>query len=133
VSRRLYLSSCSREKADHLAGTDEVAPPDVLYTEPGLVAFIQRCRDAGVAWGVLSDMFGVIRSTDERPWYAKAPDSVTPEEVALAASVAAALSDVDEVRFFVRDPNLHPLYRRLLEQPAVAARIVWLEDLDPIE
>jgi hypothetical protein len=122
---RIYLTHCSAKKDPTLRGTHRKVGPDELYTSTKLQGFISKCREAKVKWAIFSDKYGVWFPNELHEWYEKDPDTVTEEEFKnLLRDFEAKLGGVDEIYFYYNPGRFHPLYRRLLSEVRVKARIV---------
>lgn len=129
----IYLTHCSKEKDPAVKESGAAVTPDTLYTEPGIREFMERCKSAGVHWGILSDNYGVFLSGKRHTWYAKPPDAVTPEEeTAIVESINTKLASYDEIRFYIRRKSFHPFYRRVLEKSALARHVRYFDNLDTL-
>ncbi|MHC5053103.1 MAG: hypothetical protein ACYTKD_00120 [Planctomycetota bacterium] len=126
----ICITHCSGEKDDSLKGTRRAVVPDGLYTSERFRNFVRACRYAGVAWAVLSDMYGVWFPGERREWYEKAPEDVTePELRALVEDFDATLAGFDRILFYYEPGRLHPLYRRIVEATALRDRVEFFTDL----
>lgn len=124
---RIYVTHCSAKKDEALRFSDDLVPPDVLYTATPLRRFADRCREAGVAWAISSDKYGVVFPHERIVWYDKDPATVTYEEFAiLVENFARRLSAYDEVWFYHNPGRFHSLYRRLLEKARSQGLKVYL-------
>ncbi len=126
----VYVTHCSGEKDDGLKGTGRPVGPDELYTSARFVSFIRACRDAGVAWAVLSDEHGVWFADERREWYEKAPEDVSETEFhALVESFDAKLARFDHIHFYHEPGRLHALYRRVIDASALRDRVELFTDI----
>lgn len=115
--KRIYITHCSREKNPELEASGETATPEKLYTSPALQAFIHYCKAQGHAWAILSDMYGVVFADEPIRWYSKPPDSVTEDEFSgLLSSFNARLAGFDEIFFYHRPGETHPVFKRIVEK-----------------
>lgn len=131
---RVYLTHCSAEKDPELKGSGKSATPDDLYTNFGIQRFMTKCKERGVSWGVLSDLYGVFRSDEHQAWYEKHPDTVTQqEEDNVIQDFDRKLSDYDEIWFYIRPESFHPFYARVLKRTMLANKVRTFEDLESIE
>lgn len=131
---RIYLTHCCKGKADHLRETSEAVTPDQLYIEPGIQAFIERCKERKVDWAILSDLYGIYLPSDRHQWYEKHPDTVTAQEKArIISNFNDKLSAYAEIFFYVRPDTFHPLYEDILQKTSLAGRIQILQELYFIE
>ena len=129
----IYLTHCSKEKDPSLRDTELTATPDVLYTNRGIRQFMQRCMEKEVHWAILSDNYGVIFSDEKRGWYAKPPDTVTPEEErAILTDFDNKLGSFDAIYFYVRTETYHPFYERVLKASSYSSKIRLIYRLDVI-
>jgi hypothetical protein len=130
---RIYLTHCSKEKDLALKTLGRVAAPDVLYTNPGIQQFMVRCKEAGVSWAVLSDLYGVFQADEQYGWYEKHPDTVTQqEEDWIIQEFDRKLASYDEIWFYIRSDTFHPFYARVLKRTRLAERVRTFEDLEAI-
>ncbi len=129
----IYLTHCSKDKSLQAKESGGRLPPDKLYTDPGLLAFIQRCRQTESHWAILSDKFGVFFPWESHEYYEKPPASVTQdEENAIMNDLHTRLSEYGEIRFFIRRETFHPFYERVLMKGELAGRVIFFEDLEQI-
>ena len=129
----IYITHCSGEKDDALRGTGRAVTPDELYTSSRFNKFVHACRDAGVAWAVLSDKHGIWFPDETREWYEKAPEDVSETEFrALVKDSDAKLAGFERIRFYQEPDRLHALYRRIIEASALNDRIEMFTDLKTI-
>ena len=114
--KQLYITHCSREKDTALEKSGERATPDRLYTSPVLKRFIRHCQSQGLAWAIFSDKYGVVFPQETIPWYSKPPSEVTEEEfAALLENFTTRLAGYDEIWFYQRAGETHPLFQRVME------------------
>ena len=131
---RVYLTHCSKEKEPTLKGTDIAVTPDKLYTSPGIQSFMQRCREKGVSWGILSDLYGVYLQSEVHTWYEKHPDTVTQEEgKKVIADFDSKLHLYEEIFFYVRPNSFHPFYERILKKTILADKVRFFQHISSIE
>ena len=130
---RVYLTHCSAEKEPTLKESGKTATPDDLYTNSQIQQFMMRCKERGVSWGVLSDLYGVYWSDERHSWYEKHPDTVKQhEEDKIIQDFERKLSHYDEIWFYIRPKSFHPFYARVLERIVLADKIRTFEDLESI-
>jgi len=130
---RIYVTHCSGEKDDALRGTGRAATPEELYTSERFARFARACREAGVAWAVLSDKHGVWFADERCEWYEKAPEAVTESEFnALVESFDRRLAGLDNILFYHEPGRLHPLYRRIVAASALKGRVEFFTDITKI-
>ena len=131
---RIYLTHCCKDKADHLRKTGEAVKLDELYVEPKIQEFMSRCKEKGVHWAILSDLYGVYLSNERHVWYEKHPDTVTSKEEAFViAAFNNKLGSYDKIFFCIRPESFHPFYKRVLKQTLLADRVQTFQDVDCIE
>lgn len=131
---RVYLTHCSKDKSAFAKESGEKLPPDQLYTDEGLVAFMERCKSMGVSWAVLSDRFGVFLPTERHEYYEKHPGTVTAEEEgAIRLDLEQKLLSYDEIWFYVRPATIHPFYERVLKASLLGERVSLFTDLEEIK
>jgi len=131
---RIYLTHCSKDKSQLAKKSREKMTPDQLYTDPGLQAFIHRCREVNSHWAILSDFYGVFFPDEQHEYYEKPPSDVTPEEEqAITENFQARLSIFDEIGFYVRKDTFHPFYERVIRNGPLAERIIMIYDLESIK
>ena len=108
-------------------------PPDQLYSNPGLQAFIDRCKKTGASWAILSDKYGVFFPWEKHGYYEKPPAIVTPEEEKIIADdFHSRLGEFQQICFYIRRETYHPFYDRVLAASRLTDRIVLIEDLEQI-
>ncbi len=131
---RIYLTHCSKEKSLTAKEIGLKLPPDQLYTDESLVAFMERCKSSGVAWAVLSDRFGVFLPTDQHEYYEKHPGTVTEEEEnIIRLDLEKKLDAYQEVWFYVRPATIHPFYERVLRDSNLHPRLTFFSDLNQVQ
>jgi hypothetical protein len=131
---RIYLTHCSKEKSLAAKASGNKLPPDLLYTDSGLQAFITACKSAGADWAILSDQYGVFLPTEQHTYYEKPPLKVTPEEeLVIIRQFDQTLSAYDEIWFFVRAETFHLFYDRVLKSSTIHNRITLFFDLNAIK
>ncbi|MFZ0914019.1 MAG: hypothetical protein WBQ76_01365 [Candidatus Korobacteraceae bacterium] len=124
---RIFLTHCSAKKA---TDTGTAVAPDLLYTATPTQRFIRRCKDVNVSWAIFSDLYGVWFPDVRHRWYEKDPSTVTESEFsALLRDFDAKLSTYSEIYFYCNPGRFHPLYRRLLQESALKARIALITHL----
>ena len=129
----IYLTHCSKDKSAQAKESGGKLPPDMLYTDPGLQAFIERCRQTGSSWAILSDKYGVFFPWESHAYYEKPPANVTPdEEKVITEDLQTRLAGYGEIHFFVRRDTFHPFYERVLMNGQLADRVIFFEDLSQI-
>ena len=113
--KTIYVTHCSREKDAELEKSGALATPDKLYTSPEFQRFIRSCDKNGYEWAVFSDNYGVIFPQQSIGWYNKPPSEVTEKEFAgLLESFIDRLRGYDEIWFYLRQEESHPLFERVL-------------------
>lgn len=131
---RVYLTHCSKEKNIDFKATGVEVTPDQLYIDSDIQRFMQRCKDQRVDWAILSDRYGVFRSSDRQKWYEKHPDTVTQaEEDAVIQDFDNKLNHYNEIWFYVRPDSFHPFYQRVLKKTALASRVQVFQDVHQIK
>lgn len=117
VLKRVYITHCSREKDPEYEVSGLKTTPDLLYTSPGLQRFIQYCNEHHHYWAIFSDRYGVVGRYERIKWYSKSPDSVTASEFeVLVGNFVDSLSWYDEIHFYQRPGETHPLFQRVIDQ-----------------
>ena len=130
---RIYLTHCSKEKSAAAKASGLPLPPDELYTEVGIQAFMKACKSHGVNWAILSDNYGLFFPYEKHAYYEKPPDSVTPQEEAIIiAHFNKKLAGYDEIWFYVRPDTFHPFYKRVMIESDLAARIHFFQNTGEI-
>lgn len=131
---RIYLTHCSKEKSITAKASGLPMPPDELYAEDGIQAFMKACKSHGVNWAILSDNYGVFFPFEKHEYYEKPPATVTSEEEqAIITQFNQRLADYDEIWFYIRPTTFHPFYERVLKGSDLAARVQKFEDILAIE
>jgi hypothetical protein len=129
----IYLTHCSKDKFAQAKESGDKLPPDKLYTDPGLQAFIDRCKQTSSHWAILSDKYGLFFPWESHEYYEKPPASVTPdEENAITEDLQTRLAGYREIHFFIRRDTFHPFYERVLKNGHLADRVMFFEDLSLI-
>jgi len=91
---------------------------------------MERCKAMRVPWAIFSDLYGVWFPHVSHKWYEKDPDTVTESEFSsLLRDFDDKLSAYPEIYFYYNPGRFHPLYRRLLQQSALTARITLITHL----
>ena len=130
---RIYLTHCSKEKSAVAKASGFPLPPDELYTEEGIQAFMNACKSHKVNWAILSDNYGVFFPSEKHKYYEKPPAIVTPEEEAvIIAQFNERLAKYDEIWFYVRSEIFHLFYDRVLKASTLAERIHLFENIKKI-
>ncbi len=130
---QIYVTHCSGEKDDCLRASGRAVAPEKLYTSVRFRGFARACHEAGVAWAVLSDRYGVWFADENREWYEKAPGDVSEAEFrALVEDFDRKLAGFERIHFYHEAGRLHPLYRRVVEASALRDRIEFFTDLSMI-
>jgi hypothetical protein len=128
---RIFLTHCSAKKT---TDTGTAVAPDLLYTAKPTQRFIQRCKDVNVSWAIFSDLYGVWFPDVRHLWYEKDPRTVTESEFSvLLRDFDTKLSAYSEIYFYCNPGRFHPLYRRLLQESALKARIALITHLWDIQ
>ena len=121
---RIYITHCSWQKDDSLKGTGRTATPDVLYTSRRIKVFMDTCKDEGVSWAILSDLYGIWFPHIKHEWYDKSPYEVTEKEFQnLLKDFDKKLAKFDEIWFYRNPRYFHSLYRRLLNSSSLKQKI----------
>lgn len=114
--RTLYITHCSRDKDAELKASGAAATPDRMYTLPSLQRFVRFCNARGFAWAIFSDKYGVIFPHETIHWYSKPPAEVTEGEFSeLLKNFTDRLAGYDEIWFYQRAEDTHPLFLRIAE------------------
>lgn len=114
--KSIYLTHCSRDKDPSFKDSKEQVIPELLYTSPGLQQFIRYCKANAFEWAIFSDYYGVVLPHDKISWYSKPPAEVNEEEFAgLLDNFIHRLSAYDQIYFYHRQADAHPLFSRLVE------------------
>jgi hypothetical protein len=130
---RIYLTHCSKEKAPAAKGSNLLLPPDELYTEEGIQAFMQICKQKSVDWAILSDNYGVFFPFEKHEYYEKPPSTVTPEEEQVILKQSnERLGEYAEIWFYVRPATFHPFYERVLKGSEQADKIHLFQDIGEV-
>jgi hypothetical protein len=115
--KSICLTHCSREKALELERTGTAVTPDELYTSESLLRFIRFCKNNGLEWAIFSDRYGVVFPNEKISWYNKPPSEVTQEEFEeLLKNFTTRLASYDEIHFYQRKGETHPLFERIVAQ-----------------
>jgi hypothetical protein len=131
---RIYLTHCSKDKSVAAKESGIKLPPDQLYTDEGLVTFMECCKSTGVTWAVLSDRFGVFLPTDQHEYYEKHPGTVTDEEeTQIRLDLEQKLVGYQEIWFYIRPATIHPFYERVLRASALQQRLTFFSDLSQVQ
>lgn len=126
----IYLTHCSKEKDLNLKGTNREVTPNILYTETGIQRFMKRCIEKKVRWAILSDNYGIFFSYEKHGWYAKPPDTVSPEEEQkILRDFDEKLGSFDTIYFFIRPDSYHPFYDHILKTSSLYSKIKLIYDL----
>jgi hypothetical protein len=131
---RIYLTHCSKEKSEAAKAYGLLLPPDELYTEEGIQAFMKACKSLGVNWAILSDNYGVFFPYEKHLYYEKPPTTVTPEEEqAIVMQFNERLAGYKEIWFYIRPATFHPFYEHVLKGSELAARVHLFQDISEIK
>lgn len=130
---RIYLTHCSAEKNDALQVSGAKVTPERLYTATAIQAFMGRCKEKGVDWAILSDLYGVWFPDVEHKWYEKHPDTVTDQEFdENLQGFDQKLKTYDEIWFYVRTETFHPFYQKVLTNTVLKDKVRQFTDLKEI-
>ena len=130
---RIYITHCSAKKDTSLKETAKKVTPEKLYTAAPLQRFMSKCKERGVQWAILSDRYGIWFPEKKNEWYEKDPNTVTEREFReLVSDFEQKLGNYDEVYFYHNPGRFHSLYRRLLREAKVNAKIVLFSHLSEI-
>lgn len=132
----IYLTHCSRTKDDSLAGTGRRVTPDALYTAQPTVRFMNRCRETGVHWAILSDYYGIWFPNECHEWYGdREGDPKRVDECRFAwllDNFDTRLSPFDEIWIYRNPGRFHGLYQRIIEASKLRARLTLISRLAEI-
>lgn len=113
--KTIYLTHCSRDKDPSYKESQTQVIPELLYTLPGLQQFIHYCKANAFEWAIFSDYYGVVLPQEKIRWYSKPPAEVSEEEFnVLLENFLHRLSDYDQIYFYHRQADAHPLFSRLV-------------------
>ena len=130
---RIYVTHCCAKKRARLKRSQRAVSPEELYVATPTRRFIRRCQEQGVRWAIFSDLYGVWFPQMRRPWYERAPDSVTPREFArLLRDFDRSLRGFREICFYHNPGRFHPIYRALLQQTKLRKRVRLFTHLSQI-
>lgn len=132
-TKRIYITHCSAKKAPILMGSEERVTPDKLYTATPTQRFMNECKKKEVKWAIFSDKYGIWFSKDLHEWYEKNPNVVTEEEFSyLVHGFDRSLRQFDQIYFYHNPGRFHKLYRRLLKNSELKAKIKLFTHLNEI-
>lgn len=130
---RIYLTHCTAKKDDSLKHIGEMVTPDQLYRGKFIQAFMSTCKERGVQWAIVSDLYGVWFPDVRHEWYEKHPRTVTETEFReLVTDFDEKLGPYDEIWFYRNPGRFHPLYKRLLSRSALRDRITLFSHTEEI-
>ncbi|MCK9306772.1 MAG: peroxide stress protein YaaA [Methanoculleus sp.] len=132
---RIFLTYCSGQKDDSFKKSNKKVTPDRLYTSERIQKFIKVCKEAGALWAIFSDEYGVWFPGEQRKWYDKPPDVVTPAEFEQLVSKVEKSLEKYEIFFYgnIDESKFHQLYRDLIERlKGAGLRITLFKDLDDV-
>ena len=130
---KIYLTHCAAEKSSVAKESGEAVAPDQLYTNSGVVEFMETCKRANMSWGILSDLYAVWLPDEKHVWYEKHPDTVTKEEFdKIVHDFDAKLEGFDEILFYVRKDSFHPFYRRVLDATKHSSKVQTFDEVSLI-
>jgi hypothetical protein len=131
---KIYLTHCSAKKDTDLEYSSEEVTPDRMYTATPTKRFIKKCKEEHVSWAIFSDKYGVWFPNEKHRWYEKDPDTVTNQEYSLLVKdFERKLNGYSEIWFYHNPGRFHPLYKKLLEEANVKAKLVLFTHLTQIE
>ena len=130
---RIYITHCTRGKNKSLENTDIKVPPDRLYTPRWIQRFMNKCKEMGVNWAILSDEYGIWFPHIKNKYYEKDPDTIVKRGKIvdahkfweLVSDFDRKLRDYDEIQFY-RQPGgrpLHPTYQKLLQATSLKNKV----------
>jgi len=121
---RIYLTHCTAKKDDSLKHTGQKVTPDRLYQGKFIGPFMRTCKQRGVEWAIVSDLYGVWFPDVRHEWYEKDPDSVTDSEFwGLVRDFDEKLEAYDQIWFYRHCGRFHSLYERLLSETRLTDRV----------
>ena len=130
---QIFITYCSWQKDDTIKDTGKTVRVEHLYTSPRIVEFIEKCKSAKVTWGILSDKHGICLEGQEYEWYDLHPESITNEEMAqLKEKVLQQLASFPKIFFYAPAGELHPVYRKIIDETPLKYRTRWISRLDEI-
>ena len=130
---KIYLTHCCAEKSSVAKESGEGVTPDHLYTDPGVVDFMETCKRANVTWGILSDRYAVWLPDERHEWYEKHPDTVTQEEFdEIVNDFDTKLESFDEIVFYVRKASFHPFYGKVLDATTHSSKVRTFDQVGEI-
>ena len=130
---KIYLTHCCAEKSSIVKESGEGVTPDHLYTDPGVVEFMETCKRANVTWGILSDRYAVWLPDEKHEWYEKHPDTVTQEEFdEIVNDFDTKLESFDEIVFYVRKASFHPFYGKVLDATTHSSKVRTFDQVGEI-
>jgi hypothetical protein len=131
---KIYITHCSAKKDSALKNSSKEVTPDELYTATPTQRFMQKCKEENVHWAIFSDKYGVWFPSEKHKWYEKDPDTVTNQEyIQLSKNFEQKLGGYSEVWFYHNPGRFHPLYKKLLEETTLKAKVVLITHLNQIE
>ncbi len=131
---KIYITHCSAKKEPALKNSSKEVTPDKLYTATPTKRFMKKCKEKRVHWAIFSDKYGVWFPDEKHEWYEKDPDTVTNQEYRdLIKNFQKRLVGFSEIWFYYNPGRFHPLYKRLLKEANVKAKIVLFTHLNQIE
>ena len=129
----IFITYCSWQKDDTIKDTGITVRVEHLYTSPRIVEFIEKCKSANVIWGILSDKHGICLEDQEYEWYDLHPESITDEEMEqLKENVVRQLACFTKIYFYAPTGDLHPVYRRIIDETPLKYRTHWMTRLNEI-
>jgi len=112
----------------------EAVTPDKLYTATPTQRFMEKCKKEHVSWAIFSDKYGIWFPNEKHKWYDKNPNKVTDQEYKqLVKDFEEKLSEYSEIWFYHHPCRFHNLYKKLLEEPNIKAKLVPFNHLTQIE
>lgn len=127
---KVYLTHCCAKKNELARTTGIAMPPEEMYIEPDIQKFFSYCLSHKLAFGVLSDLYGIWLSPEKKRWYEKSPDTVTDVEKAEILRIFDhELSRFSEIIFLIRPESFHPFYDFVLSHSKHTNRIRRITEL----
>lgn len=125
----IYVTHCSAKKRK---GKRPVRP-DALYVSRRIQSFMRRCKEHGVKWAILSDLYGIWFPHIKHVWHDKPPSSVTVDEFdRLVIDFNRQLNRYKRIYFYYHPARFHNIYRRLLKTTRLRNRVTLIHRVSDI-
>lgn len=113
MKKEIHITYCCKNKQKSACNSS--VPLSELYISHRVQSFINFCKKQNYSWGIFSDLYGLVLSSEKIKWYNKPPAEVTDEEYKLLLKTTLTkLKQYDKIFFYYTTDSFHPLYLKLV-------------------